>query len=63
MLSYAGTLPGTQPTDADLRSFANEVRPGVSMALEDDAALKRLIFVAELRSLVQGGCPQKGSNR
>ena len=58
-LSYAVTLPGTQPSGDDMDEFIATLRPGANITLGDSSALKPLIFesqtmtVAELRSSMQ----------
>ncbi|CAE7939885.1 unnamed protein product, partial [Symbiodinium necroappetens] len=58
-LSYAVSLPGTQPTTDDMESFTTALRPGAPITLGDASAIKQLIFeaqtmtVAELRSTMQ----------
>ena len=58
-LSYAVSLPGTQPSADDMANFTATLRPGAPITLGDSSALKQLIFesqtmtVAELRSAMQ----------
>ena len=58
-LSYAVSLPGTQPTADEMESFTTALRPGASITLGDSSAIKQLIFeaqtmtVAELRAAMQ----------
>ena len=58
-LSYAVSLPGTQPSVDDMDNFTATLRPGAAITLGDSSALKQLIFesqtmtVAELRSATQ----------
>ncbi|CAE7225449.1 RE2 [Symbiodinium sp. CCMP2592] len=60
-LSYAVSLPGTQPTADEMDSFTATLRPGARVNLGDSSAMKQLIFeaqtmtVAELRATMQSG--------
>ncbi|CAE7304323.1 unnamed protein product [Symbiodinium sp. CCMP2592] len=58
-LSYAVSLPGTQPTADEMDNFTATLRPGARVSLGDSSAIKQLIFeaqtmtVAELRATMQ----------
>ncbi|CAE7245034.1 unnamed protein product [Symbiodinium sp. CCMP2592] len=58
-LSYAVSLPGTQPTADEMDNFTATLRPGARVTLGDSSAIKQLIFeaqtmtVAELRATMQ----------
>ncbi|CAE7654078.1 unnamed protein product [Symbiodinium sp. CCMP2592] len=60
-LSYAASLPGTQPTADEMDNFTSTLRPGARVTLGDSSAIKQLIFeaqtmtVAELRATMQSG--------
>ena len=53
-LSYAVSLPGTQPTADEMESFTTALRPGASITLGDSSAIKQL--TAYLRSSDYDGC-------
>ena len=58
-IAYPLTTPGTSPTDAQIGTFLNGVRPGTVPTLADETAMKRLVFesqtlkIANLRNSLQ----------
>ncbi len=46
-IAYALTTPGTSPTDAQIGTFLNGVRPGAVPTLADETAMKRLVFESQ----------------